>query len=73
MNALTVITEPTTPLPTTILAELDTDARQSLSAATRTAYESDWRAFEGWCDAPAGRRFLALGTRLRGGVPGGSG
>jgi site-specific recombinase XerD len=24
-------------------------AWQSLSAATRTACESDWRAFEGWC------------------------
>jgi hypothetical protein len=42
--------EHTTALPTTILADRDADARQSLSAATRTAYESDWRAFEGWCD-----------------------
>jgi hypothetical protein len=28
----------------------------------RTAYESNWRAFEGWCDG-AGRRCLALVTR----------
>jgi site-specific recombinase XerC len=52
MNALTVITEPTTELPTTILSDLDAAhnyARQSLSAATRTAYESDWRVFGGWC------------------------
>jgi hypothetical protein len=53
MNALTVITAPATALPTTILADLDADARQSLSAATRTTYESDWRAFEGWCDPRA--------------------
>jgi hypothetical protein len=32
MNALTVITAPTTALPTTILADLDADARQSLES-----------------------------------------
>jgi site-specific recombinase XerC len=41
-----------TALPSTLLVDLDAArnyARQSLSAATRTAYASDWRVFEGWC------------------------
>jgi hypothetical protein len=41
-----------TGLPSTLLADLNaarTYAQQSLSEATRTAYESDWRAFKGWC------------------------
>jgi site-specific recombinase XerC len=41
-----------TGLPSTLLADLNaarTYAQQSLSEATRTAYVSDWRAFEGWC------------------------
>jgi hypothetical protein len=41
-----------TALPSTLLADPNaarTYARQALSAATRTASASDWRAFEGWC------------------------
>jgi site-specific recombinase XerD len=41
-----------TALPSTLLADLNaarTYAQQSLSEATRKAYVSDWRAFEGWC------------------------
>jgi site-specific recombinase XerC len=43
---------PQTALPSTLLADLNaarTYSQQSLSEATRTAYVSDWRAFEGWC------------------------
>jgi site-specific recombinase XerC len=41
-----------TALPSTLLADVGAArnyARQALSAATRAAYDSDWRAFEGWC------------------------
>ena len=43
-----------TALPSTLLADLNaarTYAQQSLSEATKSAYESGWRAFEGWCAA----------------------
>jgi hypothetical protein len=39
-------------LPAALCAELNAArdyARQSLSPATRRAYEGDWRAFQGWC------------------------
>jgi hypothetical protein len=41
-----------TSLPSTLLADVNLArnyARQALSQATRTAYDSDWRVFEKWC------------------------
>jgi hypothetical protein len=52
-----------TGLPSTLLADLNaarTYAQQSLFEATRTAYESDWRAFKGWCAALVPGYFLHL-------------
>jgi hypothetical protein len=60
-----------TALPSTLLADLNaarTYAQQLLSEATRTAYLSDWRSFEGWCADR--RRSVARIPRLRSGVPG---
>jgi site-specific recombinase XerC len=47
---LPVLSQPA--VPSALLADVGAArnyARQALSAATRAAYASDWRAFEGWC------------------------
>jgi site-specific recombinase XerD len=52
MNALITITEPTLPVVFTEELELAHDfARASKAPATKAAYESDFRIFDGWCRA----------------------